>query len=524
MPFKPKVASISALLALGTVLPLMTKLQGLIPAAGKGVRARPYTHDIHKGMLDIHGSPNIGRVVGIMRDQMGIEEIVIVVGYLGDSIKAYFGDGSDFGVSIKYVENHDLDKGLAWSVLLGGNKITADNFCIMLCDECYIASNHNELLQHPYQESLVTCCGLSVDDNNLIQRNFSVHLDSNRHVQSLQEKPQIVTSRIMGTGTFLCHRDLFKHLQGAFDNSKGRGIDFVSTLNRLHQKQSCLGFFEIKGTYVNINDRDSLYLAKYHERKRSMHDCSLALIIYSDGAEENIHFTIENYADLDLFQSMSVVLPADNEIEDKVNALGARVIRCPQGVVGYGEKLRYALLQTTEDIIVFTEADYSFSARDVDKLLTYLPESDMVLGSRTTRQLIEQGSNMRGLVRLAHATLGRMIELLWWNRRSRFTDVGCTFRAAWKSSLDLVINDLGSDGPEFSAEMMIEFLRQHQRVIEVPVNYFNKSQELNKRHQTAATFFRFLKLIISRRLYPPQKADHPAPFHGSEPGTGLTQD
>lgn len=126
----------------------------------------------------------------------------------------------------------------------------------------------------------------------------------------------------------------------------------------------------------------------------------------------------------------------------------------------------------------------------------------MVLGTRTTRQLIEQGSTMTGLVRLANAFLGRLVELLWWNRRARFTDVGCTFRAIWKTSFDSIKDDLTSKGPEFSAEMMIALLNQHQRVIEIPVNYFNRSQSLQEQYRTSSTFFRMLLLILARRLRP----------------------
>ena len=55
---------------------------GVIPAAGSGIRARPYTYEIHKGMFLIDGKPNIERHVDLMRDEMSIEEIVIVVGYM----------------------------------------------------------------------------------------------------------------------------------------------------------------------------------------------------------------------------------------------------------------------------------------------------------------------------------------------------------------------------------------------------------------------------------------------------------
>ena len=107
---------------------------------------------------------------------------------------------------------------------------------------------------------------------------------------------------------------------------------------------------------------------------------------------------------------------------------------------------------------------------------------------------------MDGLVRLAHHALGLLVEVLWWNRQGRFTDVGCTFRAIWKSSWENIKDDLVSDGPEFSAEMMIELMRQHQRVIEIPVSYFNQSQSTKKQDQTASIFFRFIKLILTRRL------------------------
>ncbi len=480
----------------------MSELQGLIPAAGKGVRARPYTSDTHKGMLDINGTPNIQRIIGIMRDQLGIRKVVIVVGYLGDSIKAHFGDGARFGVVIEYVENNELDKGLAWSICLAEQRISSEYFCVMLCDECYIDSNHSALLNHPYQQNLVTCCGIPVDDSSLIQRNYAICLDGDRGIASLEEKPKVIPSNIMGTGTFLCSREIFSRLDDAFSRSEDGFVDFVSMLDNIHQANKCLGYFQIEGTYVNINDRDSLYQAKYYERIRNFPDSSFGLIVYCEGTEENIEFTLRRYENLGVFDSISVVLPGDHTIGAALANTDVKLIVCPDNIRLYGERLKYALDLATEEVLVLTEADYSFPSRDVHKLLAYLPESDMVLGTRTTRQLIEQGSTMTGLVRLANAFLGRLVELLWWNRRARFTDVGCTFRAIWKTSFDGIKDDLTSKGPEFSAEMMIALLNQHQRVIEIPVNYFNRSQSLQEQYRTSSTFFRMLLLILARRLRP----------------------
>jgi dTDP-glucose pyrophosphorylase len=478
----------------------MNKLQGVIPAAGKGVRARPYTQETHKGMLDINGCPNIQRIIEIMRDQLEIEQIVIIVGYLGDSIKAHFGNGEQLGVQIEYVENNDLDKGLAWSISLAEPLITTDYFCIMLCDECYIDSNHSEILDYRYQDHLVTCCGLLVDDNLLIQRNYAIYLDGDQTIRELIEKPQVVTSNIMGAGTFVCSFGIFAQLKLAFAEAGDEFVDFVSTLNAIHQRNQSLGYFQIDGTYVNINDRDSLYQAKYHERIRSFSSNTIGLVIYAEGNEDNINFAISHYAGLKLFNSISVVIPFDNEIAPLIDESVARKVVCPEGVQLYGERLKYAMELLTEDIIVFSEADYSFPGRDVHKLLTYLPEADMVIGTRTTRQLIEQGSSMQGAVRLANAALGRLVELLWWNRQARFTDVGCTFRAIWRTSFETVSDDLTSAGPEFSVEMMIALLNEHQRVIEIPVNYFNRAGSIHRKYRNVSTFFRMLWLILRRRI------------------------
>ena len=72
---------------------MTSSLLGIIPAAGSGVRARPYSYEMHKGLFSIDGQSNLSRLISIMRDQFEIEEIVIALGYMGDSIRNTFGDG-----------------------------------------------------------------------------------------------------------------------------------------------------------------------------------------------------------------------------------------------------------------------------------------------------------------------------------------------------------------------------------------------------------------------------------------------
>ena len=476
----------------------MADLYGLIPAAGKGTRARPYTRDIHKGMLEINGRPNLERVIGTMRDEMGISEIVIVIGHLGDTIREHFGDGSQLGVKLHYVENTELDRGLAYSVYLG-SRVLDGYACVLLCDECYVNSNHSELLEFPYRDYLVTCGAVQVADRDRIKKNYAVYHEGIR-ISRLVEKPTRVDNNLMGSGTFVCSPELTPLLGKAFEESESGYVEFVTLIDSLCRPDSQVAFFELTGTYVNINDRDSLQLAKFHDRRRDFDNNQVDLLICSEGDEEDVAHTISRYRQISAIDNFYVVLPEENSVEEKIADSGVTVIKCPTGCTLFGEKLKHAAQQTSGDIIIFTEADYSFPSRDVSKLLTYVREADMVIGTRTTRQLIEQGSTMRGLVRMANISLGKLLELLWWNRESRFTDVGCTFRAVWRPVLDRVFDRLTARGPGFLADMVIEVLADRDRVIEVPVNYYNRSKSLNRAHRHPSTAWTFLSLILSKRI------------------------
>jgi len=165
--------------------------------------------------------------------------------------------------------------------------------------------------------------------------------------------------------------------------------------------------------------------------------------------------------------------------------------------------------EASGDIIFLTEADGSFKGRDIDKFLTYLKESDMVIGTRTTRQMIEQGSNMDWLTRWANVVFAKFIELMWWNSdpgiTPRFTDVGCTYRALWRSSFEEIKHLLSSSGPEFSVEMMLAVMCTRQRIIEVPISYFNRiggeSKHSSNYFAKAKTAFKMLKVTIKVRLF-----------------------
>src|SRR6185369_14049563 len=147
----------------------MPKLVGVIPAAGRGVRAYPHTATIPKSMLEVDGVPVLQRNVELMRDQLGIRDIRIVIGYHGEVIERHFGDGGRFGVSITYVRNPRLDLELPYSVFLAGWDIDVP-CCMILADECYIESNHAALSASD-PTALVTCGVINAESAKQIRKN-----------------------------------------------------------------------------------------------------------------------------------------------------------------------------------------------------------------------------------------------------------------------------------------------------------------------------------------------------------------
>ena len=81
----------------------MTIEQAVILAGGLGTRLGNLSKECPKSMQLIKKKPFLNYIFFNLK-RHGIKKIIISIGYLGNKIKSYYGDGKDFGLSIKYVE------------------------------------------------------------------------------------------------------------------------------------------------------------------------------------------------------------------------------------------------------------------------------------------------------------------------------------------------------------------------------------------------------------------------------------
>jgi NDP-sugar pyrophosphorylase family protein len=72
-----------------------------ILAGGLATRLRPITETIPKALIEIAGEPFLGHQLRLL-SRGGIRHAVLCVGYLGEQIREYAGDGSAFGMRVEY--------------------------------------------------------------------------------------------------------------------------------------------------------------------------------------------------------------------------------------------------------------------------------------------------------------------------------------------------------------------------------------------------------------------------------------
>lgn len=472
---------------------------GVIPVAGQGLRLYPYTQHRPKTLLDVGGQSLLERNIAILRDQFGVKTILLIVGHLSEQIREQFGDGSRHGVALEYIECSQIEAGLARGLLQVRDRIHAP-FPVVLGDELYLNSNHSEMATRCCTDSDVVCGIKLTGDVTLIRKNYAVHLEGERITQ-LIEKPEQISNHYLGCGSYLFTPEIFAAIERCHTSQRSGQIELTEVIQLLIDEGRTVSAFELKGHYRNINYPEDYISALNLYRKVHFDEYKVSLVIPTYNEATAIGHVIDDFA-----PHVDEIIVADNHSPDGTGSIAsARGVKVVSGhYQGYGHAMKAGMDAASGDILVLMEGDASFTADDLPKLMAYLRDADMVVGTRTTKQMIEQGANMDALLRWGNVIAAKILQTLWIRQEPRFTDLGCTYRAIWRDSYQTIRANLSGTGPEFAPEMMVEILRAERKVIEVPVTYRPRIGDVSKHSgnllAVAKTACRMLWLIFKRRF------------------------
>ncbi len=171
----------------------------IILAAGEGIRMRPLTLEKPKPMIKISGRPLIEHIINALPAE--IDQLTIVVGYLRDQIRDYF--GTNFGrFKINYIVQ-EKKLGTFYALKLCEHLVgPRERFLLMYADDL-----HGSKALSRCAKSERPC--LVIDESETPGKFGVIELADDGSISSIEEKPDAPKTNLVLTGVKLLTKEIF---------------------------------------------------------------------------------------------------------------------------------------------------------------------------------------------------------------------------------------------------------------------------------------------------------------------------
>jgi dTDP-glucose pyrophosphorylase len=180
---------------------------GVILSAGKGSRLDPLHAQLPKSMLPVCNRPILEHQIEQMKT-LGIREVLVVVGHFKEPIMRHLGDGSAFGVAVRYVEQQQT-LGIAHAVMQLEPHIDRP-FLLYLGDILYVPRELGSMKTIAEREGATVVLAAKHEPNReAILKNFLIDADARGRVRRVVEKPRYLLNDLKGCGIYYLLPDFF---------------------------------------------------------------------------------------------------------------------------------------------------------------------------------------------------------------------------------------------------------------------------------------------------------------------------
>ncbi|MCP4440498.1 MAG: NTP transferase domain-containing protein [Aureispira sp.] len=168
-------------------------MKAIIPVAGAGTRLRPHTYTQPKPLIPVAGKPIIASIIDQLIEEAGIQEFILIIGYLGNKIQSYLEERyPDLNMEFVFQEER---KGLGHAIWVAQDSLKdSDEVLIVLGDTIFETDLRSMLKVSD------SCLGVKkVDD----PRDFGVvEIDEKGFIKKVVEKPRIPKSNMAIVGLY----------------------------------------------------------------------------------------------------------------------------------------------------------------------------------------------------------------------------------------------------------------------------------------------------------------------------------
>ncbi|MEM0049154.1 MAG: sugar phosphate nucleotidyltransferase [Candidatus Bathyarchaeia archaeon] len=216
-------------------------MRAVILAAGEGQRLRPLTYTRPKHMIPVGGKPVLEHVINALKAS-GIEDILIVVNYMADVIKEYFGDGSKYGVKIKYVYQEKIS-GTAGAIF-SAREYVNEPFLAINGDTLFSPDAIKLVIDKFCEESSdAVLAAVRISD----PREFGVLKVKDGELIDIVEKPsKEVTGSLVNAGIYVFPTDIFSYIERTKLSERGE-LEITESIRLLLSENRRVSVVEISG-------------------------------------------------------------------------------------------------------------------------------------------------------------------------------------------------------------------------------------------------------------------------------------
>jgi bifunctional UDP-N-acetylglucosamine pyrophosphorylase/glucosamine-1-phosphate N-acetyltransferase len=224
-------------------------MKTVILAAGEGLRLQPITSTRPKHLIMVGGKPILEHCLNAVKTS-GTEEALIVIHYMGDAIRQYFGDGKKFGLRIEYVEQQAmLGTGNAVSLV---EPYVKDDFLLVYGDLLFSADAVKNVIDlHKKEKPAATMSVVPVENP---EDYGIVELEDEKHVKRVVEKPNRneAPSNLANAGVYAFSTEIFGKIKGSSASARGEWeiTDAISQL--AEEKKTVLAVKISKDDWIDI--------------------------------------------------------------------------------------------------------------------------------------------------------------------------------------------------------------------------------------------------------------------------------
>jgi NDP-sugar pyrophosphorylase family protein len=162
-----------------------------ILAGGLATRLRPITTTIPKSLVDVAGRPFAEHQIALLKAH-GLADIVFLVGHLGEMVQEALGDGSRFGVTLRYVFDGPVQLGTGGALRRALPEL-GDRFFVLYGDS-YLECDYADIertFRRSGKSGLMTVCrnddqwdrsNVRFEDGRIVRYDKQARMSDMRHI------------------------------------------------------------------------------------------------------------------------------------------------------------------------------------------------------------------------------------------------------------------------------------------------------------------------------------------------------